>query len=47
MNPGDDFYQRTKAEAETWLTGFARFARGLPFTVIRPAASAARATPAC
>ncbi len=36
MNPGD-IYQRTKAEAETWLTGFAR-ARGLPFTVIRPAA---------
>ena len=34
--PGD-IYQRTKAEAETWLHGFAR-AQGLPYAVIRPAA---------
>lgn len=34
--PGD-IYQQTKAEAETWLHGFAR-ENGLPYTVIRPAA---------
>lgn len=34
--PGD-IYQRTKAEAETWLHEFAR-QRALPYTVIRPAA---------
>lgn len=34
--PGDS-YQRTKAEAETWLHEYARQA-GLPYTVIRPAA---------
>lgn len=34
--PGD-VYQRTKAEAELWLRAFAG-ARGLPYTVIRPAA---------
>ena len=34
--PGD-IYQRTKAEAETWLHAFAQ-SRGLPYTVIRPAA---------
>lgn len=34
--PGD-IYQRTKAEAELWLRDFAG-ARGLPFTIIRPAA---------
>lgn len=36
MHPGD-IYQRTKAEAETWLIDYAR-ANHLPFTVIRPAA---------
>lgn len=36
FGPGD-IYQRTKAEAELWLRDFAR-ARGLPFSVIRPAA---------
>ncbi len=36
MNPGD-VYQATKAEAELWLRDFAP-RRGLPFTVIRPAA---------
>ena len=34
--PGD-LYQTTKAEAETWLHGFAK-ERGLPYAVIRPAA---------
>jgi len=34
--PGD-IYQRTKAEAETWLHDFAR-KNNLPYTVIRPAA---------
>lgn len=34
--PGD-IYQQTKAEAETWLHAFAQ-SRGLPYTVIRPAA---------
>ncbi|MFN2350971.1 MAG: NAD-dependent epimerase/dehydratase family protein, partial [Kiritimatiellia bacterium] len=36
MNPGD-IYQSTKAEAECWLTDFAR-EHNLPYTVIRPAA---------
>lgn len=36
FNPGD-IYQRTKAEAEIWLHGFAR-EKGLPYAVIRPAA---------
>ncbi len=36
FHPGD-IYQRTKAEAETWLREFAPGA-GLPYTVIRPAA---------
>jgi nucleoside-diphosphate-sugar epimerase len=36
FNPGD-IYQETKAEAETWLHGFAK-ERQLPYTVIRPAA---------
>jgi dihydroflavonol-4-reductase len=36
FQPGDE-YQRTKAEAETWLTDFAA-ARSLPYTIIRPAA---------
>ncbi len=35
FKPGDA-YQRTKAEAETWLHGFAR-EHGLSYTVIRPA----------
>ena len=34
--PGDA-YQRTKAEAETWLREFARGA-GLPFSIVRPCA---------
>ena len=34
--PGD-LYQTTKAEAETWLHGFAK-ERGLPYAVVRPAA---------
>ncbi len=36
FNPGD-IYQRTKAEAEQWLHGFAR-QHGLSYAVIRPAA---------
>jgi len=36
FHPGD-IYQKTKAEAETWLKEFAR-EKNLPFTVIRPAA---------
>lgn len=36
FNPGD-VYQRTKAEAELWITEFSRD-RGLPLTIIRPAA---------
>lgn len=36
FHPGD-VYQRTKAEAETWLHGFAA-EHGLPYTVVRPAA---------
>ncbi|MBI4520056.1 MAG: NAD-dependent epimerase/dehydratase family protein [Gemmatimonadetes bacterium] len=36
FNP-DDEYQRTKAEAETWLRQFAA-SRGLPLTVLRPCA---------
>ena len=36
FSPGD-VYQRTKAEAEVWITEFAR-EKKLPFTVIRPAA---------
>ena len=36
FHPGD-VYQRTKAEAETWLRDFAP-REGLPFTVVRPAA---------
>lgn len=36
FNPGD-IYQSTKAEAERWITEFARHS-GLPITVIRPAA---------
>ena len=36
FHPGD-VYQRTKAEAETWLHGFAR-ENALPYAVIRPAA---------
>ena len=36
FHPGD-IYQRTKAEAETWLHGFAR-EQGLPYAVLRPAA---------
>lgn len=36
LQPGD-IYQRTKAEAELWLRAFGR-ERGLPYTVIRPAA---------
>lgn len=36
MSPGD-IYQQTKAEAELWLRDFAQ-KKGLPFTVIRPAA---------
>ncbi len=36
FHPGD-IYQQTKAEAELWLRDFAP-RRGLPFTVIRPAA---------
>ena len=37
MSPGD-IYQQTKAEAELWLRDFAQ-KKGLPFTVIRPAAT--------
>jgi len=36
FDPGD-IYQRTKAEAERWITQFSR-ERGLPVTIIRPAA---------
>ena len=36
FHPGD-IYQRTKAEAETWLHDFAR-EQGLPYAVLRPAA---------
>ncbi len=36
FDPGDD-YQKTKLEAEQWLTKFA-VARNLPYTIIRPAA---------
>jgi nucleoside-diphosphate-sugar epimerase len=36
FNP-DDIYQRTKAEAETWLWAHAP-ALGVPFTVVRPSA---------
>ena len=36
FKPGDE-YQRTKAEAETWLRDYAG-AHSLPYTVIRPAA---------
>ncbi len=36
IRPGDE-YQRTKAEAEHWLAGFAA-EKGLSYTIIRPAA---------